>query len=312
MIQRIGLLLLMLPLFSLALVVFAPSAPEAAAQNAGQRRDEGVDGGGRGERRSRRGFFRRDGGGEGNNERGGGRGGENPGGERLQRPNGSASTNRSDRPSGGAGSNISMEEYVRDMVKKHDKDGDMMLNADEQRGLSGKATTADLNKDGKITTNELSTTLSGNAPADAPAAASATGGDANASSGEDSENGERGGRGERRRGRERIGGQGEPTRGGAGGAAATRVYTALAASGKGGSSKAEDAETQRTYRFTRGADRLPATGLPSWFKSRDANGDGQVAMSEYSRSWSDRTVSEFRRYDLDNDGIVTSKEAAGK
>ena len=74
----------------------------------------------------------------------------------------------------------------------------------------------------------------------------------------------------------------------------------------------ETAEAKRTYRFTRGADHLPATGLPSWFKSRDANGDGQVAMSEYSRSWSDRTVGEFRRYDLDNDGIVTAKEAAGK
>ncbi len=330
MIQRIGLLLLLLPFCSLALIVFAPSTPEAAAQNAGPRRDEGDEGGSRGEGRGGRGgrgrgrgqfpggggdgggrnFFRRSGD-EGNNERGAGRGNENPGGERLQRPSGSANSSNSGRPTSGASSNLSMEEYVRGVIKEHDKNGDMMLQADEQRGLSSKAAGADLNKDGTIVSEELVTTLSGNAPASAPAAAASAGGESNASPGGDSENGDGGGRG-RGRGRERIGGQAEPARGGAAGAAATRVYTALPADGKSGSSKAEDVEKVRTYRFTRGADRLPATGLPSWFKSRDANGDGQVAMSEYSRSWSDRTVSEFRRYDLDNDGIVTSKEAVGK
>ena len=90
-----------------------------------------------------------------------------------------------------------------------------------------------------------------------------------------------------------------------------RVYTALVAGGKDGKAATEK-EQKRTYRFSRGADRLPVTGLPSWFKSRDENGDGQVEMSEYSRSWSDRTVSEFGRYDLDSDGIVTAKEATGK
>jgi hypothetical protein len=32
-------------------------------------------------------------------------------------------------------------------------------------------------------------------------------------------------------------------------------------------------------------------------------------MSEYSRTWSERTVAEFRRYDLNDDGIITAKEA---
>ena len=35
-------------------------------------------------------------------------------------------------------------------------------------------------------------------------------------------------------------------------------------------------------------------------------------MSEYSRSWSASTVAEFRRYDLNDDGIITAKEAAKK
>jgi hypothetical protein len=52
--------------------------------------------------------------------------------------------------------------------------------------------------------------------------------------------------------------------------------------------------------------------LPGWFKSRDKNGDGQVLMSEYSRSWSSRMVREFEGYDKNGDGVVTPKEAAGK
>jgi len=51
------------------------------------------------------------------------------------------------------------------------------------------------------------------------------------------------------------------------------------------------------------------SGLPSWFTSKDANGDAQVSMSEYSKSWNDRTAAEFQKYDRDNDGIITPEEA---
>ena len=44
--------------------------------------------------------------------------------------------------------------------------------------------------------------------------------------------------------------------------------------------------------------------------SNDRNGDGQVAMSEFSRTWSSRTVAEFQRYDRNGDGIITAKEAS--
>ena len=33
-------------------------------------------------------------------------------------------------------------------------------------------------------------------------------------------------------------------------------------------------------------------------------------MSEYSSHWSPGLVEEFRRYDLNNDGIITAAEAA--
>jgi hypothetical protein len=62
--------------------------------------------------------------------------------------------------------------------------------------------------------------------------------------------------------------------------------------------------TGKSYRFRSAKDRQA-----SWrFKDRDANGDGQVSMSEYSRSWTDRTAAEFKRYDRDNDGMITTDE----
>lgn len=63
-------------------------------------------------------------------------------------------------------------------------------------------------------------------------------------------------------------------------------------------------DTRKSYRFKSTKDRLPSWSLAG----RDKNGDGQVSMSEYSRSWSDRTASEFQRYDTDGDGMITSEE----
>jgi Ca2+-binding EF-hand superfamily protein len=62
---------------------------------------------------------------------------------------------------------------------------------------------------------------------------------------------------------------------------------------------------RKSYRFKTTKERLP-----TWqFASRDANGDGQVSMSEYSRVWSDRTAADFQRYDRNNDGMITAKES---
>jgi Ca2+-binding EF-hand superfamily protein len=70
-------------------------------------------------------------------------------------------------------------------------------------------------------------------------------------------------------------------------------------------------DKQKSYRFKTAKERLPA-GLPGWFTSKDANGDGQVSMSEYSKSWTESQAAEFKRYDKDNDGIITAEEAAKK
>jgi hypothetical protein len=61
------------------------------------------------------------------------------------------------------------------------------------------------------------------------------------------------------------------------------------------------------YRFKSPTERLPR-GLPDWFARSDINGDGQVAMSEYSATWSDGKAEEFLRYDLNGDGFATPEE----
>ena len=86
-----------------------------------------------------------------------------------------------------------------------------------------------------------------------------------------------------------------------------RVYTSVAA-GKG-AGKEKEGDKRRSYRFTPATERLTGN-LPSWFKSRDRNKDGQVSMSEYSRSWTDRLARQYRELDLNDDGVITAKEAA--
>jgi Ca2+-binding EF-hand superfamily protein len=49
--------------------------------------------------------------------------------------------------------------------------------------------------------------------------------------------------------------------------------------------------------------------LPEWFGDLDANRDGQVMMDEYYASWSEKKATDFRQFDLNDDGIVTPKEA---
>lgn len=60
--------------------------------------------------------------------------------------------------------------------------------------------------------------------------------------------------------------------------------------------------------FDSAHDRLPK-GTPSWFIEKDVNVDGQVAMAEYSSSWTDSVIQDFVKYDANDDGIITPLEA---
>jgi hypothetical protein len=63
----------------------------------------------------------------------------------------------------------------------------------------------------------------------------------------------------------------------------------------------------KTYRVLSPIERLPE-GLPDWFARDDANGDGQVSMSEFTHDWTPTKAAEFTRYDLNGDGIITTDE----
>lgn len=48
--------------------------------------------------------------------------------------------------------------------------------------------------------------------------------------------------------------------------------------------------------------------LPEWFRRRDANADAQITMAEFSQQWSEDKVTQFEKYDLNSDGIITPEE----
>lgn len=194
---------------------------------------------------------------------------------------------------------MSMTDYAKGLVKQYDKNGDMMLQPEERKELRGRAAEADLNKDGTITIDELVAHLSSNAPSSSSStpssstpnsgtSGSSTGSSSSSGSSSDSKNNE--------------------SHSKADAELAKRVFVGTVF-GKGADGK--DGEKRKSYRFSKVTDRMPAN-LPSWFKSKDKNGNGQVEMREYNSSWSKSSAEEFRRYDANDDGVITPKEAAGK
>jgi EF hand domain-containing protein len=210
----------------------------------------------------------------------------------------STSTNSS------AASGIDLRSWATRLVKEHDKNSDMILQPEEQGFLGSSAAAQDLDHDGKITIDELVMYRSGGSSAtSSPAPAAGTSSTPATDSGQGSD---------RDRDRSRFGygrrdgeSSGDNRPKSDSDPMSKRVFTGTAG---GIGSTTKEGDKRHSYRFTRGSDKLP-TGLPSWFKSRDTNGDGQVSMSEYSRSWSSSTAAEFRRLDRNDDGVVTAKEA---
>jgi Ca2+-binding EF-hand superfamily protein len=67
-------------------------------------------------------------------------------------------------------------------------------------------------------------------------------------------------------------------------------------------------DDRKSYRRKPPIERLPV-GIPDWFARDDADGDGQIAMAEYSTSWTDTVMADFNQFDLNRDGLVTPSEA---
>ena len=64
---------------------------------------------------------------------------------------------------------------------------------------------------------------------------------------------------------------------------------------------------RKSYRRSPLVERLP-DGLPDWFTRDDADGDGQVAMLEFSTDWTDSVMGEFNQFDSSRDGLITPRE----
>ena len=175
---------------------------------------------------------------------------------------------------------MAMTDYAKSLVKQYDKNGDMMLSADERKDLKGRAADADLNKDGTITIDELVAHLS-------PSSSSSSSTTPSPSSSSSTSSGKSGESDSKKLDAE----------------LAKRVLT--------GTAGGKEGDKRHSYRFSTAADRS-ASALPNELKSKDANGDGQVSMSEYGRSWSERSVAEFRKLDTNDDGVITAKEAGKK
>ncbi|MGD0384142.1 MAG: EF-hand domain-containing protein [Thermoguttaceae bacterium] len=68
--------------------------------------------------------------------------------------------------------------------------------------------------------------------------------------------------------------------------------------------------SSKTNRYRSPTERAAELNLPDWFARFDADGDGEVSMSEFIKAKGDTesTAKEFASYDLDNDGIITPQE----
>ena len=163
------------------------------------------------------------------------------------------------------------------MFGRADKNQSGVLEKDEWGGIrGGGAEDADKNKDQKITKEEFSAWMSNRMSQGGGWGGRGRGGSS----------GDRGDRGSRSRSR---GSRSESS-------SERRSNTASSAPG---SYRGMDTD-ERLSKFE---------DLPEWFGELDANRDGQVMMAEYYASWSEKKASDFQQFDLNDDGIVTPKEA---
>jgi hypothetical protein len=182
--------------------------------------------------------------------------------------------------SGGSSGSLNMTDYSKSLVKQYDKNENKMLEADERKELRGRAAEADLNKDNVITIDELVAHLSSSTPTTPTSTTSSSPSSARSTSGGDDAKSD-----------------------------SDKAKRVRYGSTGGAAASSKEGDKRHSYRFTPATQKLPS-GLPGWFASKDSNRDGQVSMSEYSRSWSERSVADFRKIDVNDDGIITPKEAA--
>jgi Ca2+-binding EF-hand superfamily protein len=193
---------------------------------------------------------------------------------------GSSSAPRGLLSRGGQSSSESSEDprmagMIDRVFSMYDRNRNGVFEKDEWGNFRSDPSAADTNRDGKITRDEMSKWLASRFQG--------FGGDRG-----------RGGDDRGRGGDEREGG---------------RSYFSSRGDSRDDSSRREDADDdgRKTYRFLAAAERLQE-GLPDWFARNDADADGQVAMAEFSASWSAAVVNDFANFDTNRDGYITQDE----
>lgn len=190
---------------------------------------------------------------------------------------GSSSSGSSGSSSSGGAPDDRMMKYAEGLLKQYDTNKDGTLQREEWSKMRSESQKADRDGNGLITKEELAAQL------------------ADYSKG-------------------RSGGSSSTSSSSSGSGSSGSSYSRSPPSGSryssSGSSTARTSGGVKTYRFLSPAERLPS-GLPDWFTRNDADGDGQIAMAEFSSSWDDQKAAEFTRWDRNGDGVITPKEALG-
>jgi hypothetical protein len=191
----------------------------------------------------------------------------------------SASSGSASRPgsssssgsSGGSSDAQRIRSYAEGLLRQYDANKNGVLDKDEWSNARSISKDTDANGDGTVTLDELTAKLG------------SYGKDEGRSSGSSSST--------------------TATAGGTSSSGDRSRYSA-------GSSRSSDPKAsteKRSYRQRLATERLPK-GLPDWFARNDADGDGQVVMAEYASLWSETKASEFAKFDLDGDGVITPRE----
>lgn len=187
-------------------------------------------------------------------------------------PASSSPSTPSTSPSPEANDTERYRKYAEGFIRQYDANKDGKLDRDEASKMRPEHQSADVNKDGVITQEELQARLQ----------SYASGSSGGSSSGGSSAERDRDGGDERGR---RYG----PRR------------------GESASDKTAAAGPRKSYRISSPTERLPR-GLPDWFLRSDTDADGQVSMAEFTTSWTEQLAAEFEKNDLNGDGIITPAE----
>ncbi len=178
--------------------------------------------------------------------------------------------------------------YGQRIVRKYDADGDGRLSQQEWAAMQGAPRNADLDRDGQITAAEFAlyaanygagrrirlSTRGETVPTSNPA------------------------------GVQQLGAQ--PPIGQPAGAQplSTEPGGAPAAAALDTDPQKAAAERRRDLKYFAP---LPA-GVPGWFVERDRDGDAQLTLAEFSPKLRSTEVAEFKRYDVNGDGLLTPAE----